>query len=176
MAELRRARLTDAPALASVHLRSWAQSYRSLMPDAALDAMTSQAALDRRAQFWHKLLHKGREIVFVAVQGGEVVGFASGTTGTFLTDDFMADAEVFTLYLLNSAQGQGSGRALLRAMAAELAAQGAHSLLLWVLANNPARAFYEHLGGAVVGERQETVKGAVLEEVAYGWSDLRALL
>ena len=88
----------------------------------------------------------------------------------------MADAQVFTLYLLNSAQGQGAGRELVWALAAELAARGNRSLLLWVLANNPARALYEHLGGAVVGERTEKVGGAVLNEVAYGWKGLGALL
>ncbi len=181
MLELRRATPADAPALASVHIRSWQETYAGLMPDGVLESMTDQAALDRRTQLWQGILTKGAELVFVAVRGGEVVGFTSGAAGTFLTsnsltDDFTADAELSTLYLLKSAQGRGTGRALLRALAAELAARGNRSLLLWVLANNPARAFYEHLGGAVVGERQEKVSGAVLNEVAYGWSDLRALL
>ena len=54
--------------------------------------------------------------------------------------------------------------------------QGHGAAALWVLgANVPARLFYERLGGAVVGERQDGESGAILAELAYGWSDLSHL-
>jgi len=49
-------------------------------------------------------------------------------------------------------------------------------MLVWVLAENPACSFYAALGGQQVYEKTETIGGASLVEVAYGWRDLRALV
>ena len=69
-------------------------------------------------------------------------------------------------------QGRGAGRALVAAVAEALEAQCCQSLMLWVLADNPARRFYERLGGHLLDETQTTL-GAV--EVAYGWPELKGL-
>ena len=50
------------------------------------------------------------------------------------------------------------------------------SMLVWVLAANPARGFYESLGGAFVRSRELELGGETHEEVGYGWLDVRALL
>jgi hypothetical protein len=50
-------------------------------------------------------------------------------------------------------------------------------MLLWVFADNqPARGFYESLGGIPVAEDGFELGGAWLVEVAYGWRDLGVLL
>ena len=55
--------------------------------------------------------------------------------------------------------------------------RGMRSMLLWVLASNqPSRAFYEQLGGIYVQTKPYEIGGATLQEVAYGWPDLPALL
>ena len=48
--------------------------------------------------------------------------------------------------------------------------------LVWVLADNPARFFYEGLGGRLVAERTELFWGADVRERAYGWSDLNTVV
>jgi hypothetical protein len=48
--------------------------------------------------------------------------------------------------------------------------------MVWVLAANPARFFYEAMGGARAGERLEEFAGTQLEELAYGWPDLESWL
>jgi hypothetical protein len=53
---------------------------------------------------------------------------------------------------------------------------GFGSALVWVLAGNPSRFFYEALGGAVAGRREENFAGTVLQEIGYGWKDLEAWL
>ena len=73
--------------------------------------------------------------------------------------------------MLRSAQGVGLGRALVRGLA-----RGHRSMMLWVLDVNSTRAFYEHLGGVVIGEKTEPVPGGELREVAYGWPRLDALI
>jgi hypothetical protein len=50
------------------------------------------------------------------------------------------------------------------------------SLLVWVLADNPARKFYEALGGQYVYDKQVSIGNARLVEVAYGWRNARILV
>ena len=47
-------------------------------------------------------------------------------------------------------------------------------MLLWVLATNPARGFYEHLGGLYLREQPLTLGTTTLYEVAYAWPHLAA--
>ena len=55
--------------------------------------------------------------------------------------------------------------------------QGFKSLLIWVLKENePARRFYEALGGINVAEKDVEIGGASLTEVAYGWADIQSLV
>jgi hypothetical protein len=49
------------------------------------------------------------------------------------------------------------------------------SMIIWVLAGNPSRLFYEALGGREVGRQDIVIGGVVLEEIAYRWPDLGAL-
>ena len=70
-----------------------------------------------------------------------------------------------------AASGRGVGRALFDATYFELARRGHPDMLVWVLATNPARRFYEHLGGEPAGENFCDIGGARLKEVGYGWRD-----
>jgi len=49
-------------------------------------------------------------------------------------------------------------------------------LIVWVLSGNPSRFFYQALGGKAVARRPSTMAGAKIEELAYGWEDVRALV
>ncbi|WP_424950594.1 N-acetyltransferase family protein [Deinococcus sp.] len=174
---LRPATPADAPGLAAMHVAGWAETYRGLMPTTFLAQMTSPAMHERRAAHWERTLAERLETVTVAEQGGRVVAFTgAGATRphTVIPGDY--DAELYTLYALKRVHGLGLGRALLRASAAALHAQGYAGLALWVLDVNPSRAFYTHLGGAELGRKTEEVPGGVLTEVALGWRDLRVLL
>ena len=62
------------------------------------------------------------------------------------------------------------------ALVHQLLQAGMTALLLWVLAENPARQFYERLGGQPVYDKTVIIGGVPLIEVAYGWPDARRLL
>jgi GNAT superfamily N-acetyltransferase len=99
------------------------------------------------------------------VSGGEERGHDPGYTG-----------EVAAIYLVEQAQGRGTGRKLMQAAAGELIRRGHCSMLLWVLRENSlARKFYEALGGKFLRAKNIEIGGHWLVEVAYGWSDLRTL-
>lgn len=166
--------LADAPAIARVHVESWRATYRGLMPDEVFPTISYEG----RERQWVAAITaagEGRGCVVVAEEGeAGIVGFASGGP---CRGDWPYAGELFAIYLLQTAQGRGLGKGLFRAIIERLAAQGHSSLLLWVLANNdPARGFYEALGGIPVGEKEEAIGGVTIREVAYGWPDGEALL
>jgi len=65
---------------------------------------------------------------------------------------------------------------MLLALFARLVRSDLASAMIWVLRANPARFFYERLGGKLVSHRPLQVAGTSVEAVAYGWPDLAAVL
>jgi ribosomal protein S18 acetylase RimI-like enzyme len=164
---------SDAEDLARVHVASWRETYRGLLPDAYLARMSEPAHARR---FARALKTPGPDEVTLALADrGGIVGYACGgpaRTGA------AGEAEIATLYLLRRVQGQGLGARMIADMARTMAARGAGSLVVSVLRDNiRARGFYEHLGGVPDPARQEPGPGGrLLFEVAYRWADIRKIL
>lgn len=169
---IRPATLDDPEGLARVHVDTWRAAYRGIVPDATLDGLSYA----RRAEQWREILLRatGTAITLVAEDDGQVVGFASAGPARMGPESY--DGELWGLYVRPEYQGRGLGRQLTVAAAEWLRAVGYRSMLVLVLTDNPARAFYEHLGGRYVGEASINIGGADLREAAYGWDDLAAWL
>jgi GNAT superfamily N-acetyltransferase len=99
------------------------------------------------------------------------VGFVNGGPERDGRDEY--DAELYALYVLPDWHGRGIGKQLSETFAQSLIDSGYDSMFAWVLAENPARGFYETLGGTLVDERSIEIGGRPLVEVAYGWNDLK---
>lgn len=160
---IRRARPLDAAALARVQVDSWRETYRGIVAQTYLDAMT-YTQYERQ---WRRTLGT-RGWAFLAVFQGQIVGLASA--GPARHPKGFA-GELYVLYLLRRFHGRGIGRALFDSVHLELARRGVGDMLVRVLADNPNRSFYERLGGEVVGEASCVVGGVTLRQVAYGWRD-----
>jgi ribosomal protein S18 acetylase RimI-like enzyme len=170
--EIRAATPADAPAIGRVHVESWRETYRGVMPVQLLDSLSAVV----RAAMWQGALEREPPVLLFVAQltGGDVVGFAGG--GARRGNAPPHDAEVYAIYVLRTARHRGCGRRLMAALAAALRARGFESLCLWVLRENAhARRFYERLGGQVVGERTQVDGEHAFKEVAYGWLDLESL-
>jgi len=164
--QLREAMLRDAGAVARVSVDSWRSTYRGLLPDELL----ARLSYDQRADnFRRELRAPDRPFAYVAEDRGRVVGYAMA--GRERDSDPVYTGELYALYILQHYQGRGIGRSLMSAVATRLAADERHAMLVWVLSNNPARGFYESLGGKYLRARPLDLGGAVVEEVAYGWPD-----
>lgn len=167
---IRPARRGDGGALGRVYVETWRTAYAGMVPDTVLLDMNEGIQAAR----WEGLVERGSDLVKVADDARHgVVGLASGGRAR-RGSDFAA--EVFTLYVLPDAQGAGIGRGLLSGVFRSFRDVGLNSAIIWVLAPNPSRFFYEALGGERVGEREERLWGADLPEIAYGWRDLDAAL
>lgn len=169
---IRQAVVADAAAIARVHVESWRTTYHGIVPDDYL----ANLSYERRATYWASELNKpdNPHVIFVAEDDqGEVVGFASG--GPEREADPVYTGELYAIYLLADRQQAGVGRRLVQAVASHLVEAGFTTMLVWVLAANPSRGFYERLGGRYVRSKFVTMAGVELEEVAYGWTDLTPL-
>lgn len=168
-ANVRPAAVTDARAIAEVHVASWKTTYKGIFPNHLLDGLS----VEQRAHLWNETLTAPEHgvVTFVGCDaGGRVVGFVCG--GVERTGRLGCDGEIHAIYLLECAHRQGLGRLLVHRFVRELRSRGFASMAVWVLALNPFRKFSEALGGQAIGEQQIERGGESFTEIAYGWSDL----
>ncbi|WP_299432050.1 GNAT family N-acetyltransferase [uncultured Meiothermus sp.] len=166
---IRLATIADIPGVARVHVDSWREIYRGIVPDVYLEGLS----YERREQMWRSGLENPgwKGVLFVAEDPGHrVVGFVAGGPPQEPVEGF--DCELWAIYLLQVHQGQGVGRQLFRRFVEEMVQRGHGSMFLWVLAENPTVGFYQRLGGVKVGEKEIEVGGKKLVEWSYGWRNL----
>jgi ribosomal protein S18 acetylase RimI-like enzyme len=173
MSTIRQARLADARAIGRIEVETWRSTYAGMLPDRVLLGMSEH----RQTASWAGFLRHRPGDVYVAEQGAaaaRIQGF--GNCGPQREPAFGFAGEVYTLYVAPESQGQGLGRQLLLALFARLVHCGHRSALIWVVRANPARFFYERLGGKLVLNRSIPLGGEPVEAVGFGWRDLSALL
>ena len=170
MIKFRKATARDAKAIARVYVDTWRDAYAGMIPDQILIGMSHR----RHSARWSMDFGKRRngQMVMVAEDSrAGVVGF--GSCGRARYADLPYDGEVYTLYVLTDYQGLGVGKSLLGELFSALFERGSNSALIWVLAENPARFFYQAMGGKRVAVRKDRLGRASLPTTAYGWSDLK---
>lgn len=174
MVTIRRASIEDAAAIARVYVDCWRSTYAGLLPD---DLLLRPNAVEREERWWRRSLsrRRGGLLVFVAEDSAHgVIGFASGGPSRDRGLDY--GGEVYTLYVDDDFQGLGIGRRLFVVVSERLAAGARDSVVVWVLNGNPARFFYEALGGKCVARRGGVMGGEPIEELAFGWEDVSELI
>ncbi|WP_026622073.1 GNAT superfamily N-acetyltransferase [Ensifer sp. WSM1721] len=169
--EIRLAVPDDLMMIASVLVRTWRATFRGIISDAYLEAMTVE---DQAIGHARRMRFPGT-FLMVAVDMAEkrVIGFANYGRARGMPPAF--DRELYELYLLPEFHGTGIGSALVRTVAGHCREMGGSSLFAWVLADNPNRVFYERMGARAVGQGRVSVGGERLDQVAYRWDDLGAL-
>jgi ribosomal protein S18 acetylase RimI-like enzyme len=166
---IRAATQADAEAIARVHVQAWNESYRGLVPDELIAALS----VERNTRMWSSILGDAKSVVHVADDGAGIVGFASG--GNARSAELGTSGEVTAIYLLESHKRRGIGRRLFTGLLATLASHGHRSAGLWVLVDNHVtRRFYEALGGRLGANRIASDRLVPMDEIAYVWDDLSA--
>lgn len=167
---VRAARAEDAAAIARVHVDSWRTTYRGTLADELLDSLS----YSEREKQWRAAAGRSDRYLYVAeAEGAGVVGFAAA--GPERLGDPTFKGELYALYILQEYQSKGAGRLLMGAAARHLRDAGYPSMLVWVLATNPARRFYEAMGGQEVRVQSLMLGDYTYDEVSYGWSDVETL-
>jgi len=170
---IRTANTNDAQGIAKVHIDTWRTTYHGILPDEFLSSLS----YDRARRKWETtyLNPNSQDAVSVAEdESRNIVGFA--ICGPDRDNDPVYKGELYGIYVLQKMQRRGIGRQLMLAAVQDLKSRGFSSMLVWVLADNPSRPFYESLGGEHVQTRDTTMGGKPLKEFGYGWRDLDSIL
>jgi ribosomal protein S18 acetylase RimI-like enzyme len=171
MAAVRQARIGDATAIARIEVETWRSTYAGMLPDRVLLGMSERRQI---ASWMHVLRYRPETVQVVEQPRTGLLGF--GSCGGQRDHAVGYGGEVYTLYVTPDAQGEGHGRGLLLALFGALVAMGHRSALIWVVRANPARFFYERLGGRQVLQKPIPIGGQQVEAVAYGWTDLAQVI
>jgi GNAT superfamily N-acetyltransferase len=178
---VRPAKRGDAAAVARIHIAAWRAAYAGILPDNYLVCMSESG----QARQWSRAIRRNDHLhrVFVAADldetGDTVAGFASCGPARHAPGSLRSanDGEIFTLYVDLDRQGEGMGRALLEHCLETLARERRREAVVWVIAANPARFFYEAQGAKCFAERRESFAGRELVMKGYAWTlpvDVRA--
>lgn len=166
---IRTATIEDAKQIAFVHIDSWRTTYSGILTEEYLDKLN----LQEKTNYWIQLLTKQSDNVFVAVNQGEIVGFASAGESR---EENGFDSEVYAIYVLQQHQQKNIGRLLMTKTAKYLQNCGYNSIYVWVLADNSSKQFYKRLGGEQFDKKEIEINGQQLIEIAYGWRELNKLI
>jgi GNAT superfamily N-acetyltransferase len=172
----RAAGLDDASAIAFVYGQSWRETYTGRLPQRIIEART---AIDERRVEWDERLRLQRvdDIVFVNEQDDALRGFLWIAPRNASQERECGPGNYLcALYVLAVAHGGGIGRELLRAGARVMLSRGERALSFGVLATNPARAFYEHLGAQYVSTITIQDGADRWEQCTYEWPDVTPLV
>ncbi len=159
---------SDARAIAEVNVSSRRWSYRDLLPEAELNALSVEDAAAEFAEGLARL--PAGSAVFVAERAGRVVGYL------FVLPSPDADvppgtSDVDSLYVVEEVAGTGVASALMDAAVEHARAVGHRLLTVWVRRENGrARRFYQKYGFRPDGgERsgQHAVLPIQIDEVRY---------
>lgn len=169
--EIRKARFEDSAELANVHINSWREIYKDMMPQDFLNDRPLH--YKNRYELWKKVSINEKQITYVAdTKEHGVVGFVNGTYGR--DEKYKDYAEVWSIYLLEKYHGKKIGLSLLKAFFDTHIDLGYTKAYLWVLANNPTITFYEKTGGKFSGETKiDEIAGQKMTELCYIWDDIR---
>jgi hypothetical protein len=173
---VRPARPGDEDAVAQIRVASWRATYRGVVPDSYLDAMSAE----ENAPQWAPAARGEQPGVRLLICEDEsrVVGFAA--FGAARAPQFGYGGELYAIYFLPDAIGKGFGNALAKKAMRGLRDLGHADMILWVMEQNVRGCrFYESRLGMspVEGARQSfEIDGCTIWEIAYGLSPLPAHL
>jgi L-amino acid N-acyltransferase YncA len=170
---IRPATPSDVRAIARIHVDGWKSTYQDVLPADALDRLTYAD----RERTWMRLVAGGDSGPYVLVADHPERGIvAFVAAGPERSDNAVYSTEAYALYVAESHQRQGIGRALLQYVAQIMSENAQQGLLAWAFSESPTNAFFERLGAVQVTTRSREFGGSAIEETAFGWPDIRVLL
>ena len=162
---LRVAGAADAETIALLHTTSWRDAYGSVLDPAYLAGPVEE----ERLAYWKSELNvadAGRHALLAEDEEN-----AAGFICVRWPGDPPWGAWVSNLHVARASRGKGAGKQLLKAAAAWVNGLDAQAgMHVWVLeANEPARAFYQHLGGEIVGKGFSQIPAAKGAPILRVW-------
>lgn len=166
--EIRNALLTDADAIAEIHVTAKQVAYLGIVPDRALVPLS----VAKQKTSWRERIAKNTSTTLVATKAGNVKGWINFGPSRDL-DARSATGEVFAMYVRPEMWRRGVGSALWQFAKIQLQQDGYSEVTLWVLERNDrARHFYEKVGFTLESGTEKALEraGKTIVEVRYRYS------
>ncbi len=167
---IRKATIADAQGIAEVHVQSWLETYKGIMPQSKLDSLS----VSRSSQNWVLNINRG-EIVYLAEVDNEIVGFTVGgknreNNNCETGEANKCDCEMSCLYLIKKYQGYGIGRDLFLTLTRIFSDLGYISMAIWVAEANNTRNFYSKMGAYEIDRRLLSIAKKDIPVIALSYS------
>jgi ribosomal protein S18 acetylase RimI-like enzyme len=163
--KVRPATLADAYEIAKIHVQSWQEAYRQILPAEYLASLS----IEKRAAIWHESLERDHPEVWVAEFESTIVGWVA--LGECRDEVSPIDAgEVWAIYVSPSHWSRGVGRELWLTSRRRFTGRDHKVVTLWVLNQNVrAIRFYAAAGfwPNLSTTRQRILAGQTVTEVRY---------
>lgn len=158
---IREATTADIPALATLHVKTWSETYKSKSPpDFRIREYQWRKAFDEYDGKWFCLVIENRE--------GHLIGFTKAIRHK-QADQPGSTGEINKIYLLKEYQRIGLGQILFCNVVRRFLSEGINSMFLFGIPQNPSCAFHKAMGGEKMISKKGTFDGG------YRWSDLQKL-
>jgi ribosomal protein S18 acetylase RimI-like enzyme len=164
----------DLQAVARIHIASWQDAYKGVIPDALLANRSVEGSLSG----WRSTFARyPANITVAASQVGVIQGFCCAGPVVDAVRSSSFAFEIYGLHVSPDSRQQGTGAALLRgAFARARDRERMDSAIVWTLRDlRLSRRFYEREGGKVVKSGVWTIGEFAFPEVAYGWTSLHGV-
>ncbi len=167
--QYRKAVFDDAEGLALVHIQSWQETYKGIVPEIHLKSMNLQERTERWQNGTLSSPEKNKQSpTFIALDKKKIIGFA--TCGANREPEIPYEGELWAIYLLQHYQNLGIGQHLFHLCKEHLKNQYLRNMYAWVLRTNHTLNWYLKNGAHLLPHTKQIILGgAELEEVAAGW-------
>lgn len=171
--KIRTANLSDAQAIATIHIAAWKAAYINIVPQAHLDNL----CFDDRLALWQRILSDPVFAGSILVaekrftqETTEILGFvsfgAAAVTATAATpslsneanDEIAETAELRAIYIDPKHWARGIGQRLWEAAEQQLNAAKYKSVVVRVFANNQRAIRFYHAAGFVEGDEEGVIE------------------
>lgn len=164
--KIRAANKTDAKDIAKVQVDTWRTTYAGIVPDDYL----ANLSYEKREAIWTRVI-PGCFVYVAENEDGQIVGFATG--GKAINGEYENyPGELTAIYILKEYQKQNIGQLLVKSIVNDIQTLGFQSMIVFVLEDNPAKYFYEAMGGKQIDRVTIEIGGKNLYELVYAWDDI----
>ena len=161
---IRNVKYEDLPAVVDIQVDSWKDTYKGIIDGGYLKNLNKHERLEKRKKDYQQ------NGFIVAEKNGEILGFCRFVENINNEDYNKCDCELGALYIRIDSKGKCIGKQLINYVKKYFKEKNKTKMILWCLEENyNSRAFYEKMGGKLIGKRQIEIGNRTYDEVAYGY-------
>ena len=154
----------DIPNFVDLNIKGWQTAYKGIIDKAFLDSMDREVIIERRKNDYQN------GYFIVAEKDNQIIGLCRYDDKVISSDSVGFDCEIIALYVHPELKRQGIGKQIINYVKNDLKNKGKNKMVIWCLKENyPSRAFYEKMGGTIIGEHNVMFGNKEYPEVGFGF-------